>query len=477
MKRHHEFELENSLLTRSIALAICTAIFAACGGGGGGGGSDAPNPPPQQPQNPPSNPPPPAPLATVTFLHNLIPSQQDGGQPNGPLLLASDGNFYATTRAGGAHICRTTGLPIGCGAIVKITPDGVGSVLYSFGASTLDGHTPNGPLIQGQDGALYGVTGNGGANIGGGTVFRITLDGDYSVLYSFGSTPTDGIVPTGRLAQASNGDLYGVTASGGANECWQIPQDGSNCGTVFRTTLTGETTIVYSFGSTPDDGVTPLGGLLLADDGNLYGTTVNGGANTCGGPNSCGTVFRVTPAGVKATLHSFGSDYRIGFVPGDGIAPQGALIQGSDGALYGTTPSGGGGSCGFQYGCGTVFRITLDGELTILHAFAMVPDDGYGPGQYLIQATDGNFYGTTNTGGAMSPLWEGTGALSPQGTVFRMTPTGVKTTLHSFGPMNIEPTKPEGGVIQGSDGAFYGITFYSKAFTNGQGTVFRLVVN
>ena len=345
-----------------------------------------------------------------------------------------------------------------------MTPDGVETVLYAFGASATDGYTPSGPLIQGQDGALYGVTTNGGDYGGGGTVFRITLAGSYTVLHSFGATPTDGIVPIGGLVQADDGNFYGVTASGGANHCVQIPQDGSNCGTVFKMSPSGVVTILYSFGSSVSDGVTPNASLVQASDGKLYGTTANGGANSCstvGETNNCGTLFGITTDGAETVLHSFGTSLT------DGIAPLGALIQGSDGGLYGTTASGGGGGfCAFAFSCGTVFKMTLAGEVSIVHAFAESSrEDGYGPSQYLAQTADGSIYGITGSGGAsLSDL---------TGTVFKLSSTGVKTTLYSFGPLNSGPSNPVGGLVQGTDGAFYGVTAYSGS--SGTGTIFKLV--
>ncbi len=413
--------------------------------------------------SPPSIPPPSGPPSTVTYLHTFQLDPTDGGQPNGPLLQASDGNFYGTTLAGGVNTCRPID-PMPCGVIFKMTPNGVETVLYTFGASATDGYNPSAPLIQGQDGALYGVTTNGGDYGGGGTVFRITLAGSYTVLHSFGATPTDGIVPIGGLVQADDGNFYGVTASGGANHCVQIPQDGSNCGTVFRMPPSGVVTILYSFGSSVSDGVTPNASLVLASDGNLYGTTANGGANSCGSfgaTNDCGTLFRITPDGAETVLHSFGTSRT------DGIAPLGALIQGSDGALYGTTASGGGGEfCYFAFFCGTVFKMTLAGEVTIVHAFAESSrEDGYGPSQYLVQTADGSIYGMTGSGGAsLSDL---------TGTVFKLSSTGVKTTLYSFGALTSGPSNPVGGLVQGTDGAFYGVTAYSGA--SGTGTIFKLV--
>lgn len=223
-------------------------------------------------------------------------------------------------------------------------------------------------------------------------------------------------------------------------------------------TPSGSTTVLYSFGASLADGVTPTGSLMQASDGNLYGTTVNGGTNACGpsgGKNNCGTVFRITLGGTQTIIHSFGAS------PTDGIAPQGPLIQGSDGALYGTTASGGG-QCSFP-GCGTVFRVTLAGQVTILYAFGPGNSDGSGPAPFLIQAKDGNFYGTTRSGGAFGG--------SSVGTVFRITPSGQKTTLHSFGPLGTGPTDPASGVIQGKDGTFYGVT------AGGNGDLFKFVIN
>jgi uncharacterized repeat protein (TIGR03803 family) len=398
----------------------------------------------------------------VTILHNFRADQGDGNGPNGPLVQASDGNFYGTTLAGGPEVCRPVA-PIPCGIVFKMTPDGTESVFHAFGSIPNDGYTPVGALIQASDGALYGLTSNGGDFGGGGTVFKITLDGAYTVLHSFGGTADDGVVPMGGLVQATDGNFYGVTASGGANHCFQIPQGGGNCGTIFKMAPSGATTILYSFGTSDSDGVTPMGPLLQASDGNFYGTTANGGANACttsNETNNCGTLFMMTPTGETTVLHSFGPTFR------DPIAPLSGLIEGTDGALYGTTVSGGGGNCNFAFSCGAVYRITMAGELTILYAFALTSrEDGYGPSQ-LILASDGNFYGTTGSGG------ENLGDL--EGTAFKLTPAGVLTTLYSFGPRSSKESNPVGGLVEGNDGAFYGVTTYSVAFPE-TGSVFKLV--
>ena len=233
----------------------------------------------------------------------------------------------------------------------------------------------------------------------------------------------------------------------------------------------GQVTILYSFGAFASDGIQPEAPLVEGTDGNFYGTTVNGGANICTvvfeGIERCGTIFRMTPAGGVTIVHSFGR------TASEAIAPQGPLIQGKDGNFYGTTASGGGGRCGGYFGCGTVYRMTPTGVVTILHAFSVNSrTDGYGPSPYLLQAADGNFYGTTGSGGDVG------GGNDLFGTIFRLTPTGVKTTLYSFGPSE-EPTNPVGGLIEASDGMLYGLTAYGKYFVrDGQtysasGTVFR----
>jgi uncharacterized repeat protein (TIGR03803 family) len=389
----------------------------------------------------------------VSYLFSFGSMAGSGGQPNGPLLQASDGNFYGTTAVGSGNICD--GLQAFCGVLFKMTPAGAETVLYNFGASATDGYRPSAPLIQTSDGNFYGTTAEGGT-FAGGTVFKMTPAGVETVLYSFGASLSDGTVPA-ALIQGQDGNFYGTTAQGGANNCASIPGTGNNCGTVFKITPAGVETVLYSFGGSATDGFEPLAPLVQASDGNFYGTTSSGGVY--GG----GTVFRITPGGAETVLYSFGASPSNGSPP-QGFIPQGALIQASDGSLYGTTAEGGSvSSC--QYGCGTVFRITLDGTESVLYSFAgYSASDGYGPAPFLIQGSDGNFYGTTRSGGAFG------GDLN--GTAFRITPSGVETVLYSFGPLNTNPSDPAAGVIQGSDGAFYGVTIEGN--TAGSGTVFKL---
>ena len=222
-----------------------------------------------------------------------------GAQPRAGLIQARDGNLYGTTWLGG---------PNGDGVVFRITKAGQLTVLHSF--SGPDGADPVPDcLVQASDGNLYGTTYHGGAN-GQGAVFRITTSGDLTLMHSF-SGP-DGGQPWAGLIQASDGNLYGTTSGGG-------PDGG---GVVFRMRTSGSLTVLLSFaGQTPArGGFQPYGGLVHASSGNLSGTTLWGGADF-------GVVFRITTAGHFTVVHSFSE--------ADGV-PYGTLIQGSDGALYGT---------------------------------------------------------------------------------------------------------------------------------------------
>jgi uncharacterized protein (TIGR03437 family) len=270
-----------------------------------------------------------------------------------------------------------------------------------------------GPLIQAKDGSLYGVTQDG--------IYKVSLDGVPTVLASFGVQPN-------RLLQANDGDFYGTSFSGGP----------VGLGTVFKMTPEGTVTVLYRFGTLNTDGNNPLAGLIQASDGNLYGVTRGGGINT--GVNNKGTIFRATLGGAVTTLYAFGTSST------DGTSPSAALVQGKDGNLYGVTSGGGTG------GGGTVFRISLAGAFTTLFNFKTTA--GSSPNGALIQATDGNFYGETSGGGAHNA-----------GSIFQMTPSGTVTTIYSFGSATGDGSTPNGGVIQASNGNLYGTTS-EKGYTN-----------
>lgn len=271
---------------------------------------------------------------------------------------------------------------------------------------------------------------------------------------------TDGSSPLGGLVQGLDGNFYGTTTYGGANSntmCYTY-----NCGTVFRVTPAGALTTLYSFCSQANcaDGAQPYAGLVLANDGNLYGTTYAGGF--VGGPcgSGCGTAFKITPAGALTTLYIFCNRRT---VCADGSLPRGSLMEGGDGSLYGTTQDGGTGpACPFSSGgCGTVFKLSTAGKLTTLHSFVI--SDGASPYAGLVQGTDGSFYGTTTAGG-----------VSGEGTVFKIAPTGAFTSLYSFcAETNCTDGKlPYSRLIQATDGNFYGTTL--EGGDTNWGTVFKI---
>ena len=458
-----------------LALGGVCSLLAACGGGGEGSPppSAAPAPTPT-PVPTPSPTPTPTPSgtgqgpATVSFLHVFGISPTDGWHPLQPLMQAADGNLYGVA-SGGGNTCSQIA---SCGAVIKVTPAGQVSVLHAFRGHPIDGETPSGPLIEGRDGALYGTTYTGGKH-NRGTVFRLTLSGHHTVVYSFGPDFADGYHPQGRLLEAQDGNLYGA-ASGGPNYC---PGGGKECGMIFRLSPAGVMTVIHNFRNAPNEGAMPNGSLSEGSDGAFYGTTVGGGNYGCSpnpGLSGCGTVFRITPSGTVQFLHSFGAN------SSDGIQPFGALLRGVDGAFYGTTRHGGGGTCNYTSSCGTVFKISPSGSLSIVYAFsrpangpAFARRDGFAPAPFLTMGTDGLLYGVTEDGG----LHEGV----QNGTIFRLSLSGVKEILYNFGPFSENPHQPTGGLVQGRDGAFYGMTYFNgklgqSGARTGLGTVYKMTL-
>ena len=343
------------------------------------------------------------PSGTLTTLYSFCsaPNCADGSSPSAALVQATDGNFYGTTNySGSGDYCN-----YGCGTVFKITPGGNLTTLHNFDGT--DGGYPVAPLVQGSDGNLYGTTSRFGAN-GAGTVFKMAPNGTLTTLYNLcaqgGSNCTDGSYPSAGLVQASDGNFYGTTISGGTN-------DNGIGGTVFKITPSGTLTTLYSFCSQPNcaDGAVLYAGLVQTSDGNLNGTTYEGGTTNNNCPSGCGTIFKITPSGVLTTLHSFDGT--------DGSAP-GAGLQASDGNFYGVTGGG-------TNSDGTVFKITPNGTLTTLHSFDGT--DGEGPSG-LLQASDGNFYGTTYGGGTTT-----NNCPSGCGTVFSL--SGPNPTPFQFVPL------------------------------------------
>jgi uncharacterized repeat protein (TIGR03803 family) len=383
----------------------------------------------------------------LTTLHKFCAKS---GCPDGAipngLVQATNGGLYGTTESGGAY---------GYGTVFKMTPSDKLITLYSFCAQggCPDGARPLAGLVEDTNGDLYGTTSSGGAYgsaNSGGTLFKITPEGALTTLYSFcaQSGCLDGELPQAGVVQTTNGDLYGTTPNGGAY----------SEGTIFKITPSGTLTTLYSFCAQTGcpDGELP-GGLILASNGDLYGMTPFGGAN--GG----GTVFKITPGGTLTTLHSFcaKTGCKDGANPGES-----SLVQASSGDLYGTTFSGG------ANGYGTLFEITLKGALTTLYNFCSQSGcaDGAGPEGGLVQATDGNLYGTTYGGGGYNHnIYTG-------GTVFKVTPSGTLTTLYSFCAQSpcTDGENPN-PLFQATNGNLYGTTNAGGARTD-EGTVYILSV-
>src|SRR5436309_5537551 len=233
------------------------------------------------------------------------------------------------------------------------------TVLHRF-QGTPDGKWPDAPLLRDAAGNLFGTTGSGGA-YSWGTVFQITPKDKFFVLHAF-TGGEDGGFSTGGLIADESGNLYGTTGKGGA----------ARCGTVFKLTPSHREKVLHAF-ACAKDGEAPTSSLVMDNAGNLYGTTIIGGVNCAGeGEDLCGTVFRITPSGKKRLLHAFAGGK-------DGMYPNSPLIRDSSGNLYGTTTKGGGDCDGGTEICGVVFKVTSDGEETIVHTFAGPPSDGYLP--------------------------------------------------------------------------------------------------
>jgi len=340
-----------------------------------------------------------------------------GASPNnGTMIQGSDGNFYGTTLSTGAN---------GYGTVYKMTPAGAMTVLHSFASGTADGGAPYGGLVEGIDGNFYGVTYEGGAN-GDGIFYQITSAGGFTLLHSFAGGTSDGAVPYGDLVQATDGSFYGTTSSGGSS---------GNYGTVYKITTGGSVTLLHVFTGGTGDGSAPQAGLVQGTDGYFYGTT------TAGGTSSDGTIFRVGSSGgsTYSLLHSFAGG------ASDGSLPYGALVEGTDGLFYGVTNNGGASS---GYGYGTVYKVTTGGAVTLLHIFTSTGQDGEYPQTALVLGSDGNFYGTTNEGGAYG-----------DGSAFSVTSGGSLRIQTSFPYSSGYGTYyPSIGLVQGQTGYFYGAT-------------------
>jgi uncharacterized repeat protein (TIGR03803 family) len=331
-------------------------------------------------------------------------------------------------------------------ATVISSPAQTFTILAAFDIT--NGAYPYGTLVQGLDGNFYGTTAEGGRQkcVGGcGIVFKITPEGALTTVHSF--IGTDGGYPVAGLVLATNGNFYGSTHG-------TSPQgvNGSAQSYYFEITPAGTLTNLQGGGSLV---------ALMQDtvDGSFYGTTGQVGAPLGG------TVFAITTGGTMTLLHTF---CQIKRCP-DGANPVAPLAENTDNFLYGTTYYGGNvtqAPCLSGSGCGIVFKIGTKGALAIVHKFDGT--DGEWPAAGLLHASDGNFYGTTTAGGAYG-----------RGTVFRNVPEGSLTTLYSFCSEGVpcnDGYNPTAGLVPATDGNFYGTTEYgaNQNCPSGCGTIFQL---
>jgi uncharacterized repeat protein (TIGR03803 family) len=348
---------------------------------------------------------------TYSVLYDFGQSGTDASYPKNPGILAQgrDGNLYGTTPSGGAT---------DQGAVYKITPAGVLTVLYSFDGT--HGSAPTGGLILGTDGNLYGAASGGGSDDMG-TIFKITQAGTLTVIYDFQGTG-DGCGPIAAPIQGNDGNLYGTTSGCGT----------SGYGGIYKLTTAGVLTPLYSFDF--GHGENPQAPLVQGSDGNLYGTTLGGGTQ------GEGVIFKITTGGNLTVLFNFDTTH--------GNAPYSALIQGTDGNYYGTTYSGGADNAG------TVFKMTPSGIVNVLHSFG-VGTDGSAPVAGLFQAADGNLYGGAALGGS-----------SGNGILFRIAPSGSGySILYTFD--GTSGSRPPSAPYQHTNGTLYGPTYLGGSANQG----------
>jgi uncharacterized repeat protein (TIGR03803 family) len=346
-----------------------------------------------------------------------------------------------------------------CAAVlIVLVPLGVAhaanfSTLYTFTGPPGDGGNPWSSLVADKTGNLYGTTFLGGstdacrgnAAIGCGTVFKVTPDGSETVLHAFTGQP-DGALPLAGLVADRNGNLYGTTMRGGA----------FNKGAVFEVASNGAESMLYSFDGR--HGENPEARLIIDGEGNLYGTTAYGGDKKCPDRverSGCGVVFRIAPDGTEKVLHAFANGV-------EGNEPLGGLVMDASGNLYGMTQLGG-------LGYGNVFEIAPGGTETVLHTFQGIPD-GARPAGELIMDRAGNLYGTTAFGGSACGH-----SVFGCGTVFKLEPNGNETVLHGFCESCDDGIVPDAGLVADANGNLYGTTlFFGGECRFECGTVFKL---
>ncbi len=374
----------------------------------------------------------------VRILHSFA-GGTDGKGPYGNLSMDQAGTLYGTTvNGGGSANCFN-----GCGTVYKLTADGQESVIYAFQGGA-DGYAPGVTLLIDGEGNLYGAA--AGGDYGLGLVFKLTKEGTKATLHSFAGGTDDGGSPNGDLLADADWNLYGVTITGGTGDCT------GGCGTVFKITSDGEESILYSFaGGSAGDGSYPSGGLVMDAAGNLFGPTLGGGiVRPACSHEGCGTVFQLTSDGQETIVYRFRGEE-------DGSGPSGRLAIDAEGNLYGTTARGGTN----RREVGTIYKLAPDGSKTLLHSFQIRPD-GYTPSDGVILDEEGNLYGVSYFGGP-----------NFNGIVYRVTPEGDFSSIHAFTEPLVEGYGPRGRLLLDNRGILYGTNLRGGA-AGDNGTVFAL---
>lgn len=364
---------------------------------------------------------------SLTTLHTFL--GPEGAWPKS-LIQGRDGFFYGTATYGGQP--SISNLNPGLGTIFRMDATGVVTVLHVFPHSVGGGSSEPGPIVQGADGALYGgALGEFGTSAVGGYIYRFDpITGDFRHLHDF--VGSDGAVPTGPLFQAGDGFFYGTTNQGGS---W-------NAGVIYKVDVLGNFVLLHSLSILyPGEGSEPKGGVIQASDGFFYGTTELGGYG--------GEIFRMDAAGNFTVLHRFDAYFS------DGGLPVSGLIEGRDGFLYGTA-SRGGQPVTDPNRHGVVYRMDKAGAVTVMHTFT--GPDGYEPWAALVQATDGRLYGSTVVGGAsgLGVLFRVDPSAPPPPppppppavslSSLTLSPTQVRGGLTSTGTVKLSGAAPSGGL-------------------------------
>ena len=372
------------------------------------------------------------------------------GRGPGPLLDVN-GTFYGTTTTGG----------LGHGTIYSLSSSGVEKTLYYF-PTAASGESPMGALIRDRAGNLYGVTEYGGdktcsnplAQFGCGIIFRLNTHGYVTVLHQF-TSGNDGAIPLAGLVADTAGNLYGTTYVGG-NGC----SLNGGCGTVYKMTPSGTVTILHAFTGGTDGSIPGYGTLIIDAQGNLYGTTKQGGNLSCKGGNhqGCGVIFKIDPSGNETVLYAFSGEQ-------DGNSMSYGVTADPAGNLYGTTLEGGDLNCDLSgHGCGTIFKLSTSGKLTVLYTFQSYTQNLGGASNVVLDAA-GNLYGTTMFGGS-----------GQNGTIFELSTQGMYSELYSFGSDFTQGAFPMFAPLMDKSGVLYGATEQGGSFgcSLGCGVLYKL---